>query len=66
MREEQGVSEAGAQSVMGRMTSEETRFVGKGLMMQDFHGLANKSAVCSKSHREPLMNFTIRNANERK
>lgn len=64
MREEEGDSEAGAQSVTGRLTSEETRFVSKSLMMQGFHGPANKFAVYSESHREPLMSFNVRNADE--
>lgn len=64
MREEHGISEAGAQSGMGRVTSKETRFIGKGVMMWGFHSLANKFTVHSKSNREPLVSFKMRNADE--
>lgn len=66
MREEDGISETGAQSVMGRVTSKETRFLGKSVKMQGFHSLAKKFAVFSMSHRDTLMSFKRRNADERK
>lgn len=47
------------QSVMGRMAWQETRVVGKSLIMQGFGGQAKKSAIYSKSNREPLMNFKM-------
>lgn len=47
------------QSVMGRMAWQETRVVGKSLIMQGFCGQAKKSAIYSKSNREPLMNFKM-------
>lgn len=52
------------QSVMGRVTLLETRFVGKSLMMQGFQSPANKFAVYPESPREPLTNLKMRNADE--